>query len=102
MGYFFSNNVEQQLLPLRKQKKKELQTTGAGKELQICTYLRPDGDKILHLVGKGVPSWPGKQWEGTCFLCPFALGKGIPSHQMAWKKQISGGSQTNQGDGPTP
>lgn len=57
VGYF-SNNVEQQLLPLHKQKK--FQTSGAGKELHICTSLRPDGDKRLHLVGKGVPSWPGK------------------------------------------
>lgn len=101
VGYF-SNNVEQQLLPLHKQKKKELQTTGAGKELHICTSLRPDGDKRLHLVGKGVPSWPGKQREGTWFLCLSALGKGAPSHQTAWKKQSSAGSRTNQGDGPTP
>lgn len=57
VGYF-SNNVEQQLLPLHKQKK--FQTSGAGKELHICTSLRPDGDKRLHLVGKGVPSWPRK------------------------------------------
>lgn len=101
VGYF-RNKVEQQLLPLHKQKKKELQTIGAGNELHICTYLRPDGDKKLHLVGKGVPSWPGKQREGTWILCPFPLGKGMPSHQMAWKKQIKAGSQTNQGDGPPP
>lgn len=88
--------IEQQLLPLHKQKKKELQTTGAGKELHFCTSLRPDGDKRQHLVRKSVPSWPGKQREGTWFLCPSALRKGIPSHQMAWKKQISAGSQTNQ------
>lgn len=81
VGYF-SNNVEQQLPPLHKQKK--FQTSGAGKELHICTSLRPDEHKRLHLAGKGVPSWPGKQKGGYLVSLPLCSGKGdtLPSNGL--------------------
>lgn len=80
----FSNNVEQQLLPLHKQKQKELQTTGAGKDLHICMYLRPDGEKKAALSGKGCSKVARKTKGGDLVCLPLCSRKRdtLPSNSL--------------------